>query len=119
MEGLEHKTDPCPPQPRPRSLVQRGEHGAADGDTAFIGVVQPRQDVQQGRFADARFADDRDQFACRHLKIEVAEQPAVARNRLAELAYIQNGPGPDHACVVADDRPACKGAGVQETQNRP
>ena len=84
MEGLEHEADPLAPQPGPRGLVERAEIDAVDRHAALVGVVEPGEDVEQRRFADPGFADDRDQFARADLQIEMRGTAARPRHRLCK-----------------------------------
>jgi len=55
-------------------------HGhAIDSYVSVVGVVEPVDQVQQGRLARAVRTDDRDPFAAAHLRLDVVEQRLVSR----------------------------------------
>src|SRR5665213_442978 len=57
---------------------------------SFAGTVETRQQMKQGAFARAAFADDRDLVACFNLQIELPEDDKIEFARavnLRELFY--------------------------------
>ena len=74
MEGLEDKADLLSTKAGARALVKRAKFDTVNHDAARVGFVEPGQDVEQGRLADPRLADDRDQFARRDVEVERAKQ---------------------------------------------
>lgn len=82
VKGLEHEADRIPAERRPRGLVERGEIDARHRDFAGIGRVEPRDDVEQGRLANAGFAADRDMLTRREAQIEPLEQSPASRQGL-------------------------------------
>jgi hypothetical protein len=95
MKGLEDEADVLCPQRRPRCLVEPDDvqRLRADADRAAVGGFEPGDAVQQGALADARFADQGDDFACRDGKARRAEQrPAGPGVTLGEVANGQHRP---------------------------
>ena len=51
MRVLKHHTDALAAQARSRRFIQRSQVALKDEDLARRRVIQPDQDIQQGRFA--------------------------------------------------------------------
>src|SRR5262249_40876076 len=63
VKRLENEADANTTQTRARRLVERRDVGAVDSDRPMFGFFEARDQVQQCRFARARFADDCDVLA--------------------------------------------------------
>ena len=90
VKGLKDEADPLPAQARARVFVHRPQRVVRDPHLAGVGIVQSRQYVEQGRFARARFADDRDEFARAYAQIEIAEQAAPGADALRKTLHGQH-----------------------------
>ena len=89
-KGLEDEADPLPPQPRAFGLVERTEIDTVDRDASFIGFVEPSQDIEQRRFADA----------CSPM-IAMSSPDATSRSSSRKSC---RGPGTDFASARAETR---------------
>ena len=83
---------------RERVVVERGEIDAVDRDRAGIGPLEPGDEVEQRRLADARLADDRDELAARDVERQAAEDRPRRRTR-ERLGYV---PEFHHARIPPD-----------------
>ena len=93
VERLKDKSDRLPPELCARIVAKSVEHGAFDGDTAGIGGVEPRDEVEQGGFAGSRFTHDRDEFARGQGEIEPVKQDPSAGHGLLECGHGQQRRG--------------------------
>jgi hypothetical protein len=77
---LENETDMSAAEDRPLPLVERGEIGCRDDDATGIGLVDPRQEVEQSRFAGSALTQKHDQLAPLDAKIDPVEVhvPSIA-----------------------------------------
>jgi hypothetical protein len=73
IEELEDEADVSAAEDRPLPLAEPGEIGSRDDDAAGIGLVDPRQEVQQSRFAGTALAQKHDQLAPLDAKIDPVE----------------------------------------------
>ena len=79
MEGLEHEAELLAPQERLLVVAKTRDFSFLKEDPSGIDRLQPRDHVEQGRFADARVADHGDIFAGGHIE----------RNRVQHRAHAE------------------------------
>ena len=90
VEELEDEADVVPAQGREPGVVEAGDLGVADPDLPAVGVVQPREDVHQGRLARARRPHDGRQLPGRHVEVHAAQG---VDDRLALAVAPRDAPG--------------------------
>jgi len=88
VESLEHEADMLAAPQRARLGVERADVGAVVPHRAGIPAVEAGHAVEQGRFADARFAHDRDELAVGDIERDVLEHRYFAVV-LAEVPDLQ------------------------------
>jgi hypothetical protein len=76
VKGLEDEADTACPQRCPGCLVEPDDVRGlwSNADRSAVGGFEPGNAVEQGALADARLADQGDDFACRDGKTQAAEQ---------------------------------------------
>ena len=91
---------PRTPQARERVVVERAEIRPVDPYAARIRPIEPRDEIEQRGFADARLAADGHELAPRDMQGESVQHHAMrsAAERLANAGQL------DHAGSVANDR---------------
>ena len=93
VKGLKHEAKTIAPQLRQGVVTEPGEFGVADADTAAADRLKASEAVEQGRLANAGFADDRHAFASPNLHAEQLKEFAWRRRckRFAELSDFEHG----------------------------
>ena len=99
MEGLEHKAQPGPAQPRAAVVAECVQRGAVDEHLPAVGAVEPGNAVQQRRLADARLTQQRREFPAAQHQRHGVENRRVAE-RFTEVVDVQHVRlmMPDRAC---------------------
>jgi hypothetical protein len=78
VEGLEHEAEALAPQMRLRGFIEAGHIDVEDAHGAGVDGVERGDAVQQGRLADTRLADHRDELAACDVEVDVAEDHGIA-----------------------------------------
>ena len=81
MERLEDEAHPHAPQLGQRVVVERRELDAVERDRAGVGPIEARDEIEQRRLADPRFAHHGDVVAGSELEVDVAKHEARTRSR--------------------------------------
>ena len=91
MEGLEHEAELLAPQERLLVLAKTRDLSFLKEDPSGIDRLQPRDHVEQGRFADARVANHGDIFAGGHIERHGVQHRAHAEplGHRAELQHLR------------------------------
>ena len=101
MEGLEHESEPFPPQPGTGIQREATDMKIAEHDVALVGVIEPGNAVQQGGLADTRFAHQHHEFTGRHVERDLFEYTGLAVG-LGQFDHAQHAR--DHARAAEEVR---------------
>src|SRR5262245_18083379 len=88
MKGLKHEAEATAPEHGQRVVIKRGKVHAVDLDRALDGMIEARNEGEQGRLAAARLAHHGEIFARCESEVDVGEDASRqgSRERLGETA---------------------------------
>ena len=78
-------------------LIEPAERHAVERDASGVGGIEPGDEVEQRRFADARLTHDRDELARLERQRYAGEQPPSAGHGLGDIRDGQKRRGLIHA----------------------
>ncbi len=97
VECLEHETDGAPAQQRGRIIVELREVLALENHASRIGPIEPGEQIEQRRLADARLAHDRKVLAGTQREIDPLEDRRpigpIALAQALEAQHLREGRG--------------------------
>jgi hypothetical protein len=85
LEELKDDAQVAPPPLGHAILIEGMQRLAANDDLARRRPLNARDEVDEGRFAAARLADDGHELAARHLQVDAPQRREVARGRGEDL----------------------------------
>ena len=85
MEGLEHETDRAAPKQCALIVAERGKIDALEQHAPGIGLIEPREQIQEGRLADPGLAHDGDVGAGGEIQAQPLEQRSAGPVALPEI----------------------------------